>query len=150
MRLFIFGMLILSSADAMPWYQEFGGEISGVGAYDTTERQYVLIAFNRTENCQSASLWLDGSLRDQNQSDNSQKTEVILKIDNYPDWILSLDYIKTNNWLSGLWVLKQMVPLDMVRQLRKGRLLTISAGKDEYSWSLAGSSAAIWSAYNAC
>ena len=150
MRWFLFSILVLTSPTAISWYQEFGSEVSGVGAYDTTGHQPILIALNRLENCNSSSLWLDGSLRDQSLSDKSQNTKAILKVDNYRSWNLSLDYVETNNWLSGFWVLKQNIPLGIILQLRKGHLLTISVGKNEYSWSLAESSVAIWSAYNAC
>ncbi len=150
MRWFLFSLLILSSPDAMPWYQEFGSETSGVGAYDTTGRQFILVAFNRKNDCNSASLWLDGSLRDQNQSDKSQNTEAILKVDNYQSWNLPLESIKTNNWLPGFWVLKQDISSEIIQQLRKGNLLTISVGKNKLSWSLAGSNVAISNAYNAC
>ena len=150
MRCFLFSILMLSSPGAIPWYSEFGNEISGVGAYDTTGHQYILIAFNRSENCNSASLWLDGSLRDESFSDKSQNTKAILKVDNYSDWNLLFDYIETDNWLTGFWVLKQEVPLGIVRQLRKGNLLTISIGVNKHSWSLVGSNAAMKSAYNAC
>ncbi len=150
MRLLLFSMLLLSSPVAMPWYQEFGSETSGVVAYDTTGSQPVFIAFDRTKKCQHASLWLDGSLRDQGVSDDSQLTRAILKVDNNSDWALSLGYTKTNYWLPGFWVLKQEISSGIVQQIRKGHLLTISIGNDEYSWSLAGSSVAIWSAINAC
>ena len=150
MRCFLFSILLLSSPVAIPWYPEFGNEISGVGAYDTTGQQNILIAFNRSEKCNSVSLWLDGSLRDQSFSDKSQNTKAILKVDNYPDWNLLFDYIETDNWLTGFWVLKQEVPLGIVRQLRKGNLLTISIGGNKHSWSLVGSNSAMKSAYNAC
>ena len=150
MRCFLFSLLILASPGAISWYQELGSEVSGVVAYDTTGRQPILVAFNRTENCQFASLWLDGSLRDQDLPDKSLLTKAVLKVDNRPGWPLSLDYTKTNYWLPGFWVLKQTIPLSIIRQLRKGHLLTISVGKDEYSWNLAGSSTAMRSAYNAC
>ncbi len=143
-------MLVLTSPAAIAWYQEFGNETSGVGTYDTSGSQPILIAFNRAENCNSASLWLDGSLLDQSQSDKFQNIKGILKVDNYPNWDLSLDYIETNNWLPGLRVLKQDIPQGIVRQIRIGHLLTITVEGNEYSWSLAGSSAAIWFAYNAC
>ncbi len=150
MRCFLFSMLILISPVAISWYQEFGNEVSGVGAYDTTGRQFILIAFNRNNDCNSVSLWLDGSLRDQSLSDNSQDTKSVLKVDNYQSWILPLEFVKTNNWLSGFWVLKQEISSDIIQQLRKGNLLTISVGKNRHSWSLAGSNAAIRSAYMAC
>ncbi len=150
MRWLFFSMLILSSSGAMSWYQEFGSEISGVGTYDTTGKQPILIAFNRAENCHTASLLLDGSLRDQSLSENTENTKAILKVDNYSGWALSLDYVKTVNWLPGLWVLKQKIPSGIVQQLRNGSLLTISVGKYKHSWSLVGSSWAMRAAYNAC
>ena len=134
----------------MSWYQELGSEISGVVAYDTTGRHPVLIAFNRTKKCYSASIWLDGSLRDQSVSDRLQKTKVILKIDSYPGWDLSLALIETKYWLPGFWVLKQDISADILKQLREGDLLTVSFGSYKHSWSLAGSNSAIRSAYNAC
>ena len=143
-------MLVLFSSSAMPWYPEFGNEISGVGAYDTTGQQYLLVAFNRSENCNSASLWLDGSLRDQSLLNKSQNTKAILNVDDYPDWKLSFEHIETKNWLPGIWALKQEIPTSLVRQLRVGRLLTISIGESKHSWSLTGSSVAMKSAYNAC
>ncbi len=150
MRCFLFSLLILASPGAIPWYQESGSEVSGVGAYDITGRQALLIAFNRKNACNSASLWLDGSLRDQGLSDKSQTTKAILKVDNYQSWVLPLEFIKTNNWLPGFWVLKQEISSEIIQQLRKGNLLTISVGKYGYSWSLTGSNTAIRSAYIAC
>ena len=150
MRWILFSILFLASPTAIPWYQEFGSQTSGVGAYDTSGRQPILIAFDRTRNCTSASLWLDGSLRDQSQSEKVQNINGILKIDNFRSWAISFDYIETNYWLPGLWVLKQNIPPGIVRELVIGHLLSITIGENNYTWSLVGSRAAILSAYDAC
>ena len=150
MRGLLFGMLILMSPTISAWYQEYGSEISGTGAYDTTERQPLLIAFNQKNKCQSASLWLDRFLYAHELSDSPQKTGGTFKIDNFKSWTLSLDVFETDNWLPGVFVLRQEIASGMIKQLRHGNILTISVGKHSYVWELAGSNLAIKSAYIAC
>jgi hypothetical protein len=146
----LFGILVLVSQNSYPWYPEYGSEISGVGSYDTTERQYILIAFNRIDNCESASLWLDGSLYNNSQSGNFNRTIVKLKVDRYQSWALSFDILEIEYWLPRPWVLRQKISTDLLKQLRSGNMLTVSIGKHKYIWSLSGSNLAIKSAYKAC
>ena len=146
----LFGILVLVSQNSYPWYPEYGSEISGTGSYDTTERQFILIAFNRIDNCESASLWFDGSLYNQTQSDTFNKTLIKLKVDKYQRWTHSFDILESEYWLPRLWVLKQKISADLIKQLRSGNMFTVSIGKHKYIWSLAGSDLAIKSAYKAC
>ena len=129
MRCLLFGMLIFISPGTLAWYQEYGSDITGTGTYDTTGQQPVLIAFNRTNNCHSASLWFDDSLYGHDHPDKSQNINGILKVDNLRDWTLSLNIIETSNWLPGVWVLRQRISSGMIKQLRHGNVLAVSVGK---------------------
>ena len=146
----LIGILVLVSQNSYSWYPEYGSEISGVGSYDTIERQFILIAFNRIDNCESASLWLDGSLYNHSQSGNFNRTIVKSKVGRYQSWTLSFDILESEYWLPRPWVLRQKIPADLLKQLRYGNMLTVSIGKHKYIWSLAGSNLAIKSAYKAC
>ena len=146
----LFGILALVSQNSYPWYPEYGSEISGVGSYDTTERQFILIAFNRIDNCESASLWLDGSLYNYPLSGKLNRTLVKLKVDRNQNRTLPFDFLESEYWLPRPWVLRQNISADLLKQLRFGNMLTVSIGKHKYIWSLAGSNLAIKSAYKAC
>lgn len=150
MRWAIFGILVFVSQGALGWYPEYGKEISGVGSYDTTGRQFLLIAFNRVDNCGSASLWLDRSPHSQNQSTESNRITVILAVDSFQSWTLPFEILESEHWLPRPWALKQNIPAGLLRQLGTGRMLTITENQRKYAWNLAGSSLALQSAYKAC
>ena len=149
-RCSLFAILVLVSQNSYSWYPEYGSEISGVGSYDTTERHFILIAFNRINHCESASLMLDGSLYNYSQPGNFNSTIVKLMVDRYQSWTLSFDILESEYWLPRPRVLRQKISADLLKQLRYGNMLTVSIGKHKYIWSLAGSNWAIKSAYKAC
>ena len=146
----LFGILVLVSQNSYSWYPEYGSEISGVGLYDTTERQFILIAFNRIDNCESVSLWLDGSLHNYPLSGNLNRTSVKLKVDRNQSRTLPFDFLESEYWLPRPWVLRQNISGNLLKQLRYGNMLTVSIGKHQYIWSLVGSNLAIKSAYKGC
>ena len=150
MRWVLFGILVLVSQSSHSWYPEYGIKISGVGSYDTTARQPILIAFSQSDNCESASIWLDGSLYNHTQSGNLNRAIVELKVDGFQSLTLSFDISESEHWLPRPWVLRQNIPADLLRQVRLGNTLTISIDKHKYIWNLSGSNLAIKSAYKAC
>ena len=150
MRWAIFSVLVFVSQNALCWYPEYGNEISGVGSYDTTGHQFILIAFNRFDNCGSASLWLDRSLYNLTQSDESNRIMVRLAVDSFQNWTLPFEILESEYWLPRPWALNQNIPAGLLKQLGTGRTLTISSSQRKYAWNLAGSSLAMKSAYKAC
>ena len=150
MRWVIFSILVFVSQNALCWYPEYGNEISGLGSYDTTGHQFILIAFNRVDNCGSASFWLDRSLNSQSQSDESNRIMVRLAVDSFQSWTLPFEILESEYWLPRPWALNQNIPAGLLRQLGTGRMLTISGNQRKYAWNLAGSSLAMKSAYKAC
>ena len=150
MRWAIFSIFIFVYQNALCWYPEYGKEISGVGSYDTTGHQFMLIAFNRFDNCRSASLWLDRSIYIHSQSAESNRIMVRLAVDGFQSWTLLFETLESEYWLPGPWALKQNIPAGLLKQLGIGRMLTILSNQREYAWNLAGSSLAMKSAYKAC
>ena len=150
MRWVLLGILILISPGIFAWYQEYGNDISGSGAFDTSGRQPVLIVFKRADNCSVADIWLDASLHERNISDNSAKPTSRLQVDGYSGWLLSLENFETNYWLPGTLALRQSIPTHMLRQFRFGKELSIYIEENRFTWSLKGSNLAIATALNNC
>ena len=150
MRRTIFFILLLISQNALCWYPEYGSKISGTGSYDTTGDHFILIAFNRVDDCGSASLWLDRSLYDHSQSDNSNRFMVKLAVDSFQSWTLQFDILESDYWLPRPFTLYQKIPADLLKQLGTGKKLIVSGNQRKYTWNLAGSSQAMRSAYKAC
>lgn len=150
MRWAIFSIFVFVFQNAQCWYPEYGNEFSGVGSYDTTGRQFILLAFNRVDNCGSASLWLDRSLQNHGQSNESNRIMVRLAVDSFQSWALPFEVLESEYWLPRPWALTQKIPAGLLKQLGTGRMLTVSSSQREYAWNLAGSSLAIKSAYKAC
>ena len=150
MRQTIFIILLLVSQNALSWYPEYGNTISGTGSYDTTGHQFILIAFNRVDNCGSASLWLDRSLHIPSQSDESNRIVVNIAVDGFQSWTLPFEVMESDHWLPRPFALNQNIPADLLKQLGAGKMLIVSGNQRKYAWSLAGSSLAMRSAYKAC
>ena len=150
MRWAIFSILLFVSQKAFCWYPEYGKEISGVGSYDTTGSQFILIAFNRVDKCGSASLWIDRSLHNHNLSEDSNRIMVRLAVDSFQSWTLPFEILESEYWLPRPWALNQNIPAGLLKQLGTGRMLIISGNQRKYAWDLAGSSLAMKSAYKAC
>ena len=150
MRCVIFSILALVSQNALCWYPEYSSEISGVGSYDTTGNQFILIGFNRVDNCGSASLWLDRSLPNHSQSDEANRIMLRLVVDSFQSWTLPFEILESEYWMPRPWALKQNIPAGLLKQLGTGRKLTISSDQRSYTWNLAGSSLAMKSAYKFC
>lgn len=150
MRLAIFSIIVFVSQNALCWYPEYSSEISGVGSYNTTGHQFMLIAFNRVDNCGSASLWLDRSLYNHSQSDESNRIMVRLAVDSFQSWTLPFEILESEYWLPRPWALIQNIPVGLLKQLGTGRMLTITGNQRKYTWNLTGSSLAMKSAYKAC
>lgn len=150
MRWAIFCIFAFVSQNALCWYPEYGNEISGVGSYDTTGHQFILIAFNRVDNCGSASLWLDRSLHNHSQPDESNRIIVRLEVDSFQSWTLPFEILESEYWLPRSRALNQKIPAGLLKQLGTGRMLNISGKQRKYVWNLTGSSLAIKSAYKAC
>ena len=150
MRWTIFSILVIVSQNVAGWYPEHGAEISGVGSYDTTDRQFMLIAFNRVDNCGTVSLWLDRSLFNHSESAESNIILVKLAVDNFQSWMLQFDIKESKHWLPHSRVLNQKIPTGLLKQLGTGKMLTVSDNQRKYTWDLSGSSLAMKSAYQAC
>ena len=99
MRWTFIGILVIYSQIAHAWYPEFGHQLSGVGSYDLTGQHFLLIAFNRNNQCHSVSLLLDESIFSLYQSEKNEQINIELEVDNYRSWAPSFEIVEFDNWL---------------------------------------------------
>ena len=146
----ILGFLVFFIPAAHAWFPEFGQQLSGTGAFDTTEKHFLLIAFNRDDNCRSASLLLDGAIENHEPLEVNEQVSIKLSVDSYRSWTTLFDLIEFEQWLPHSEALQHQLPPEVLLQLRKGNMLSLLIGGKIFKWNLTGSNQAIMSAYSAC
>lgn len=143
-------LTFIFSGEIHAWYSESGTRISGVGSYDNTSKVYLLVAFHKKDECNSARLYFDVALSSMNQIDAGKHPVIQIRIDSNPVWETRLTPKELPHWLPGTIALTNVIPPQVLQQLRWGAVLTVKSESSNYSWSLKGSNNAILSAYNTC
>ena len=141
---------LVASTGARAWYPETGRLIAGAGLYDRSSQVYLLIAFHKSSNCESASIYLDRAVGSGNNPDNEGQLTIDLTIDSNRASRITLTPVQLAHWMPHTEAMTSPVSGAVVQEIRWGNNLKIDAGVSSYSWSLRGSNEAIVTAYQLC
>ncbi|MBT7043840.1 MAG: hypothetical protein HN977_00460 [Gammaproteobacteria bacterium] len=150
MHLQSLGFLVFFFPAAHAWSPEFGQQFSGTGDFDTTGKNFLLIAFNRDDNCHSASMLLDGAIGNHEPLGVNDRVRIKLSVDSNRSWTTLFDLIEFEHWIPHSEALQQQLSPEALHQLGKGKMLSLLIGGKRFKWDLTGSNQAIKSAYFAC